>query len=261
MRLIVFTDLDGTLLDHASYSHAAADPALKALSDRDIPLILASSKTAAEIAPLHRDLGLGDLPMIVENGAARVDPSAGVEADRSAYLRLRAALDALPQILRHPYTGFGDLSDDEVAEITGLSPDNAALARKRAYTEPGLWSGDEPTLERFLAALSESGIIARRGGRFLTLSFGGTKAGQMQTIMQALGRDTAIALGDAPNDVEMIEQAAYGVIVRNDHGADIPPLPGEKTGRIRRTSQPGPLGWNAAVLEILQQTADPRTHS
>ena len=28
-KLIVFTDLDGTLLDHETYSHAAALPALK----------------------------------------------------------------------------------------------------------------------------------------------------------------------------------------------------------------------------------------
>ena len=47
---VVFSDLDGTLLDHSTYSWKAAAPALAALRDRGIPLILASSKTSAEIA-------------------------------------------------------------------------------------------------------------------------------------------------------------------------------------------------------------------
>ena len=90
-----------------------------------------------------------------------------------------------------------------------------------------------------------------KGGRFLTLSFGGTKAQQMDGGMKELGCDTSIALGDAPNDIEMIEAATHGVIIRNDHGTGIPPLPGEQAGRIRRTALPGPEGWNAAVLSLL----------
>lgn len=73
----------------------------------------------------------------------------------------------------------------------------------------------------------------------------------MAGIMGDLDRDTAIALGDAPNDVEMIETADYGVVIRNDHGKGIPPLAGETTGRILRSEAPGPDGWNASVLALL----------
>ena len=54
------------------------------------------------------------------------------------------------------------------------------------------------------------------------------------------------------NDVEMLEHATHGVIVRNDHGTPLPRLAGEETGAIRRTAQTGPTGWNAAVLALLQ---------
>ena len=47
-KLIVFTDLDGTLLDSV-YSFRKALPALKAVKEKNIPLILCSSKTRAEI--------------------------------------------------------------------------------------------------------------------------------------------------------------------------------------------------------------------
>lgn len=251
MRLAVFTDLDGTLLDHATYSHAAAAPALAALKAQDIPLVLASSKTAAEIAPLHAELDLGDIPVIAENGAASVVP--GENAGAGDYSRLRAALGTLPPALRTRFTGFGDMDTARVAEITGLPPDSAARARQRLFTEPGIWSGTAEEEAAFIGALSAEGIEARRGGRFLTLSFGGTKAGRMAGVARGLGADTTIALGDAPNDREMIEAADFGVIIRNDHGSGLPPLPGERTGRIRRSTEPGPTGWNRAVLEILEE--------
>ena len=49
-RLIVFTDLDGTLLDHDDYSFEAARPALAKLETLNIPVILTTSKTATEVS-------------------------------------------------------------------------------------------------------------------------------------------------------------------------------------------------------------------
>ena len=65
--MIVFTDLDGTLLDHETYRFDAALPALETLAARGVPLVLATSKTAAEIGPIRQALGR-DVPAIVENG-------------------------------------------------------------------------------------------------------------------------------------------------------------------------------------------------
>ena len=68
-NLIVFTDLDGSLLDSTTYSFKAATPALNALREQGIPLVLVSSKTRAEMEPLRQRLGHCD-PFIVENGGA-----------------------------------------------------------------------------------------------------------------------------------------------------------------------------------------------
>ena len=48
-HLIIFSDLDGTLLDHDDYRWQAADPALARLRAANIPLVLNSSKTVPEI--------------------------------------------------------------------------------------------------------------------------------------------------------------------------------------------------------------------
>ena len=53
-RLIIFSDLDGTLLDHNNYDWSAAKPAMERLSASDIPVVLNSSKTISEIRALDR---------------------------------------------------------------------------------------------------------------------------------------------------------------------------------------------------------------
>lgn len=249
-KYLFCSDLDGTLLDHESYSWDAARPALALLKSRGIPLILATSKTAAEVAELHAALDLSDLPAIVENGAGLYRPGQSGYEDKS-YARIRAALDALPAELRAPYRGFGDMDAAEVARITGLPPERAALARQRMHSEPGLWSGDDDGKAAFLRALKAQGVHARDGGRFLTLSLGRTKADGLAALRDEFRPEVVIALGDAPNDIDLLQAADIGVIVRNDHGPGIGPLPGEAEGTIRRTEQAGPEGWNAAVLEIV----------
>lgn len=248
--LMVVSDLDGTLLDHETYSWQAAAPALALLKERGIPLILATSKTAAEVAALHAELGLGALPAIVENGAGLYRPGARDGAE-SGYARIRAALAALPEALRQGFRGFGDMSAAEIAATTGLPEDRAALARQRAHSEPGLWQGSEAERAAFLDALEAQGIHARHGGRFLTLSLGRSKADGLRQVAAELAPDCVIALGDAPNDTDLLQAADYGVIVRNDHAPEIPTLPGEAEGRIRRTRKIGPEGWNEAVIGLV----------
>ncbi|WP_428927550.1 HAD-IIB family hydrolase [Marinibacterium sp. SX1] len=254
---LVFTDLDGTLLDHDSYDWSPAAPLLGRLTAAGIPVVLASSKTGAEMVPLRREMGLQGAPLICENGAGVIAAGPGpAAADRDAYERLRAGLDALPRALRGSFEGFGDMGPGRIAEITGLAPDAAAAAALRAFSEPGLWHGDAAGQDRFLAGLAERGITGRRGGRFLTLSFGGTKADRMDEIAGQYGRPVTIALGDAPNDREMLETADYGIVIANAHGTPLPPLAGEtggegRGGRIRRSRQPGPHGWSAELAGLL----------
>ena len=65
---LVATDLDGTLLDHDTYDHSPARPALEALRAAGVPLVLVTAKTRAEM----RSLGpaLGATAVVVENGGA-----------------------------------------------------------------------------------------------------------------------------------------------------------------------------------------------
>lgn len=256
MDLIIFTDLDGTLLDHETYDWAPAKPALNALLEHNIPLIMASSKTAAEIAVLRKAVGFEHCPAIVENGAGILPPGPFVDdQDPAAYRAVRDALADVTPSLRVHFTGFGDMSVEEIAEHTDLPLDAARLAACRSFSEPGIWRGDDAQRNAFTAELDNLGLKARYGGRYLTLSQGGTKAGRMAEIEALLKMPDAfqVALGDAPNDVEMLETADRGFIVMNAHANPLPRLTGEDDNRVTRTEQTGPTGWNDAVLSVLSQ--------
>ena len=279
-RIAVFSDLDGTLLEHESYSWQAAKPALDRLAELRIPVVLTSSKTEPEIREIQQDMGLAGLPAIVENGAGTVPgnavgTAAGARASARARAPARAANDLsndLPQAvlsvtdyadlrtrlncvsapLRRHFSGFGDLDDAAVAGITGLSLTAARLAQQRNFTEPGLFSGSDEQLVAFLEELGKLGVSARQGGRFLTLSFGSTKGDAMRSVMQELNCNFAIALGDAPNDVEMLELADIGIVIANPRREQLPVLKGETEGRVLRSLDAGPAGWNHAMLQQIK---------
>lgn len=250
--LLIFSDLDGTLLDHETYDWSPARPALARLLRIGGGVVLATSKTGAEVAPLRAEMGLGDWPAVIENGAGILEPgdSPSVAGD---YARIRAALDALPAGLRAGFTGFGDLDAAGVAAVTGLPQTAAERAKARAFSEPGTWVGSDGDRTRFLAALAEAGIAARWGGRFLTLSLGRAKADAMAALIDRFAPRHTMALGDAPNDAEMLEAAEIGVIVPNPHGTPMPVLMGEAEGRITRARRPGPEGWNLSVGQVIDE--------
>lgn len=251
LPLLVFTDLDGTLISHDTYRWDAAAPALATLREIGAGVVLASSKTAAEIIALRQELGLAEWPAIVENGAGLLPPHSTALPEDAAYRSLRQALNTRPPKGRDCYRGFGDVTVAEIADITGLEVDAAGRAAQRAFSEPGFWSGSDPQLDEFLGDLAQKGITARQGGRFLTLSYGKTKADQMAGIIAQYQPVQTVALGDAPNDVEMLETAGIGIIVANPHRDPLPRLKGEAAGRITRTIQIGPEGWNAAMYDLL----------
>ncbi|WP_417258685.1 HAD-IIB family hydrolase [Celeribacter sp.] len=252
--LIVFSDLDGTLLDHDTYDWSAAIPALERMKTLGVPLVLASSKTAFELYELRAAMGFADAPAIVENGAGLLPADGKPREDAKVYNALLSALADVPSALRKHFRGFSEWTTSQVARETGLSQAEAALAAKRQFSEPGHWIGSEDQLSDFLAALAERGIVARRGGRFLTLSFGATKADRVAEITRSYDlKPVTMALGDAPNDVEMIAVADFGVIVANPHGAPLPAMAGEATGQITRTTDAGPVGWNKSVLARMEQ--------
>jgi predicted mannosyl-3-phosphoglycerate phosphatase (HAD superfamily) len=68
-QIIVYSDLDGTFLDHRTYSCADSLNAFHLLTGHGVPIVFCSSKTRAEIETILEELPVKN-PFIIENGAA-----------------------------------------------------------------------------------------------------------------------------------------------------------------------------------------------
>ncbi len=254
-NLIIFTDLDGTLLDHETYSYAPALEALDALRNRNVPLIIASSKTAAEIEPLRRELGFEHCEAIVENGSGMIFSENDQQIQSDTYHSLLEKISEIPSPYRDKFVGFSQWNAAEVSTRTGLTLEASGLAKKRQFSEPGIWQGNKEELEIFSELLAEQGIMLQQGGRFISLSFGGNKVAFMKELIEkhneGISRRFSVALGDAPNDIAMLEAADLGIVIPNPahHGMDRIPV----GGNIIRAIQSGPAGWNESVLDILNK--------
>lgn len=261
--LLVATDLDGTLLDEATYSWASARPALAALARAGAKLVLASSKSRAEMEPLARELDLAPA-LIVENGGAILLPAEPGGYETVVCGAARAALvAALAEIARETgagVAGFASFSAERVAELTGLAPDAAARALEREYDEPFLL-GDGTLAAAIGAAARRRGLAVTRGGRFFHLTGDADKGRALRRLLEILaGRGRSfhtIGLGDAANDLSLLAAVDRPILIPRPSGRPDPTLAAALPG-AELAPEPGPAGWNAAVLVLLEGGRLPR---
>lgn len=262
MDTLIFSDLDGTLLDAADYSFAAARPALGVVRARGIPLVLCSSKTRAEIEEYRRRMDNGH-PFIAENGGGIFIPQGyftvpfetetfgGYRLVRlgTPYAEIRRRFVALREKTGAKVRGFADMTDEEVAELTGLPLVAAALAKRRDFDEAFVFDGAAD--QSFLKAIEADGLHWTQGQFFHIL--GDHDKGRAVKLLQSLyqreyGELASIGLGDSLNDLPMLQAVDRPVLVRKADGSfdervDLP--------NLLKTQQPGPFGWNDAVLQLL----------
>ena len=262
-ELVIFTDLDGTLLDARTYSFEKALPALEAVQMRKIPLVIVSSKTRAEIEVYRKLLDNGH-PFISENGGGIYLPEGyfpfHVSGDQregyevislgSPYEEVRKKFVTMRDRLGIAVRGFGDMSTEEVASLTGLTIKEADLAKQRDYEEPFIFP-DTPD-DRFLREMEGEGLRWTQGRFFHFM--GDHHKGRAVNILRRHferrdGPVMTIGIGDSLSDLSFLLAVDRPVLVKNESG--------RHDGRINipgmvRTEGIGPAGWNESVLEMLK---------
>ncbi len=269
---IIFTDLDGTLLDHESYGYEPAKPALDFLEKKKIPLVLNSSKTLEEISALKAQMK-NPHPVISENGSVvgvadgyfsktllegwGFERLKGQWVKRLGGLRqeLLDTLSTFREEKKYKFTGFADMTLSELCQHTGLSQASAALAKDRLSTEPILWQGNESQWADFAADLEAADLAWVQGGRFISISRPFDKRDGVRLLMELYELDrrgpfVTIGLGDSPNDQAVLNIMDMAVVVNSTRSDQIQlDRPSDK---IIRTLEPGPKGWYQAIREIFE---------
>jgi mannosyl-3-phosphoglycerate phosphatase len=279
-KLIIFTDLDGTLLDYSTYSFKAAIPALQLLKEKDIPLIICSSKTRKEIEYYRKKLG-NDHPFISENGGGIFIPKGcfdvGVQDSYNPpshpfskgglggfpqendyhvirlgakYSDLRKAITALKKE-GFDVKGFGDITVEEVAEVADMSIHVASMAKERDFDEPFIFRGNDEETQRLLDSIKSKGFTFTQG-RFFHILGNSDKGKAVSILIDLYKRNfseiATIAIGDSPNDIAMLEKVEYPVIVQKPDGSYDPRI---NIPNLIKADGIGPEGWNKAVLNLI----------
>lgn len=274
---VIFSDLDGTLLDHHTYDYSPACQALEDVIKREIPLIFSSSKTLPEIRLLQSEMNISG-SCIAENGSVVAFPESMFDNYKSQSAEFgsirhdglvvdcpggdRKKLVKLLGIIRsekkYDFIGFSDLSSDELADLTGLDRERALLANQRMSTEPILWKDTASAWNRFDIDLQVHGYTWVQGGRFISISKPFDKQDGVKKLIHFYSRIISspvqtIGLGDSPNDKGMLDMMDIAVIIESEHSKKLA-LNGPK--RVIQTREPGPRGWQKALDLILAEHID-----
>lgn len=267
-KVIIFSDLDGSLLHPKTYSFEEANPAIRLIKEKDIPLILCSSKTRAEMDAYRKRLG-NSHPFVSENGGGIFVPkgcfkSVGwavptISFDEyetivigSPYKEIRKTFLELKLELNAKVLGFGDMTAREIAAISGLTEEEANLAKQRDFGEPFIFfEGDAD--ERFLKAIEEKELHWTQG-RFFHI-MGDNDKGKAVKILKhlyekAFREIVTIGVGDGFNDLPMLTEVDYPVLIPKEDGSYDTRV---ELSNLTKAKRIGPSGWNEEVLLAIKR--------
>ena len=263
-QVVVFTDLDGTLLDHHTYAAHAATQAIEQLQHRGWPLIFCSSKTFSEQVILQEKLRVV-APFIFENGSAVAVPFAyfynmpeGFIAHNGyAVYPLAHADFAAARAVLAPFEeiqGFSDASDSAMSLATGLSGEALSHARDRWFTETLLTPLNQAQAELISKEIAKKGWLLSKGGRFYTLLSAQADKGKAMLWLAGLFAANLpeppflVAFGDSLNDKPMLAAADLAFLVQRPDGSwsDMQ-IPG-----LNLVEGVGPEGFSRTVLRLME---------
>lgn len=253
--IVIFTDLDGTLLDE-NYSFEDAEDVLEEIKRRSIPLIFCSAKTRAEQEYFQRLMGISD-PFIVEDGSAIYVQKGYFKKKfgelRDGYetvilgVRREEILKEIEDIQRRnmEIRGFFNMSVEEVSRLTGLNHEMSRMAMNREFSEIIVEADDEALKElrkKFNVVL---------GGRFLHVYGKSADKGRAVRIITEFFREergeiVTVGIGNSYTDEPLLRNVDIPVLVRNPDGfakMDIE--------NMIFANEVGPKGFSKALKEIL----------
>lgn len=280
-KIIIFTDLDGTLLDAYTYSFEPAIPSLNLLKKNNIPLIICSSKTRKEIEYYRNKLD-NNHPFISENGGGIYIPINYFSLENKAYnsfiasltekgpidfsknsnyyvIKIGAKYADLRKVINDlqkdgfMIKGFGDMNVENIAKLANMNIEEAEMAKQRDFDEPFIFDGSNKELKRLIKIIKAKGFNFTRG-RFYHI-MGNSDKGKAVSILIELYKKffdeiTTIAIGDNINDIPMFKNVEYPVLVKKPDGSydNNINIPG-----IIRADGIGPEGWNKFINDLLKQ--------
>lgn len=256
-KKIIFTDLDGTLLDR-NYSFKKAKKALKIIKERDIPLILCTSKTKEEVEIYKRRLDINE-PFIIESGGAIYIPTDYFKFDYDfsysdknyKVIKLGGDIEKLRKTINKikkevKIKVLSDLSAKEISTLTNLSVKEAKLIKKHKYELALIFDKKHEKVVK--KTIEKDGFNFRKGKFYYIKKSNKGKAVKIliSLFKKKYGSIQTYAIGDSQNDSDMFDAVDEAFVVKN-------PDMGYFSNKYKKLGGVGPPGWSKGIFKIIKE--------
>ncbi len=255
--LWIVSDVDGTLMDH-TYDLTPAKETIKMLQKISVPVILCTSKTAAEVKVIRNELNLTD-PYIVENGAAIYGESLkkvnGEIILGKKYEFLEEILNSISNEINHNLIPLNNLTDQEATQLTGLSGDSLNLMRDRHWSMPFL---NPPSFleEKISLCCKKFKVDIFKGNRMShLLSINSNKGKAINALKKYSNIQDIqiIGLGDSPNDLPLLLNSDIRIVIPGIDGPNLNLIDQLKGLEFTLASEPNGYGWKYEINKLLNK--------
>jgi len=257
LKILVFTDLDGTLLHRDTFKFDEIKIYLNKLLSKGIYIIPNTSKTEKEILKFNNELG-SSLPYISENGSA-INGLDLLNSNLPKELILSREKDSLIKIfeksvpvnLQNKCKWLSEMDKKKQILIFGLEDYKLKMALDRKYTVPFLFEGNKSERNELSKIVKNKGLALQEGGRVINLSDKVNKAKALQVFVRFFKKNNknvkTIAVGDNYNDLDMLKISDFPCLVFNDKFT----LDEIHIKNLITTNKPSPEGWADVIKKAL----------
>ena len=257
--VVIFTDLDGSLLHRDTFKFDIIKDYIKKLIDRGIIIIPNSSKTGKEIEKFNQELGI-DLPYISENGSCieglnqiNVNFPNNIILSREKGELLKIFNDSVPEKLKDKCVHISLINKKEQEKIFGQKDDRLKDALDRKYTIPFLFNGDKSEKNRLQKILNSNALTLQEGGRVINLCDNINKVKSMNRVIKIFKKIEneikTIAVGDNYNDLDMLKNSDVPCLVFNENFK----LDEINIDNLIFSNKPSPEGWADVIKKALDK--------
>jgi mannosyl-3-phosphoglycerate phosphatase len=261
MKVIIFTDLDASLLHEEAFSCLEIIDVLHSLLADGVLIIPNTSKTEVETRNILESLNL-KIPFIVENGAKLCDIHCSFqfigETDKefgTDTSELNVRLEKLGDLsFMSDFQPITTLKPEKASEILGLTGAELEDALDRKYSSLYQYIGPKSKIPFWQENLSKVGLNLSQGGRAFAVSGCHDKSTPIKWLSEKLvsmGQrlPKIIAIGDSNNDKPMLLASSVACVIPHLNGSRLA-LPEHPC--VIFADEPAPFGWQRGAKKALE---------
>ena len=259
-KIIIFTDLDGTLLDRDTFKFDKILGYLKDLILKDIYIIPNSSKTRQEIEVFNKELD-ENLSYVVENGAAIYNLNL-INSGFPEKISLSREIDEILKVFENNISNklsskckfIKNLDIKKQIKVLGLPKEKIKASLNREYSIPLLFEGSKSDKTELFKSVNDIGLSLQEGGRVINLCDKVSKSQAMKNVVKVFKKVTkeklfTIGVGDNYNDLDMLKNSDIPCLFFNDKFT----LEKININNCLVSKKPAPEGWKEVVKLALDK--------